>query len=79
MDGFLNDMSDRYVLQCPTGCGSQKDKSMMIMSGDMASFRIYEDHVDEFNDLKNAVDGTVGGKISTAQLKFSALSRHWSK
>lgn len=79
VDGFKNYLSDRFVLQCPTGRRSREAMRVVILLSDMTLLRIFEKYVDSIKDLRDAVDGMMEKKISTAPLTFSVFTRYFTK
>lgn len=76
VDGFLNYILNRFVLDCPTGQASQDGLSVMIMSSDRTKFGNYEDYIDLFDNRRGAVNEITEAKIPTALLKFSVLTNY---
>lgn len=63
-------------------CGAllvAEGKCVVILLIDMTMFEIYEDHVDLFKDLKDAVDGIVKEMIPTASMPLSVFTRYWTR
>lgn len=75
VNSYLDYVSDRFALECPTGRKSQDGLPVVILLSDMIEFGIYEDYIDSFDKLRRAVDGIAETKIPTAPLKFSTFTR----
>lgn len=79
VDGYLNHVSTTYALECPTGRGSREGDSVMLLPSDMTKLTIYEDYVDLFPSLREAVTSFITSSPPDTPLTLSAFTRYWEK